>query len=242
MIGAAALGLAACAPQVPDSGAGFREYGQFQPAPPAPVSSAPAAATGAPLAAPMSAAATTPPAPQGGMQPAIPSSDLAAAGIGAASPAADPATGRTAGVDATPGNAAPPLMNNPGLSDEQSFQAVASRETIQSDAERRAAQAAAYQVVQPGAVPDRPQDAGPNIVAYALGAPNVKGQAWYSRFIFASKAREARNCAKYVSDDAAQRAFLSRGGPDRDPMGLDPDGDGFACNWDPAPFKQAAGN
>jgi hypothetical protein len=34
---------------------------------------------------------------------------------------------------------------------------------------------------------------------------------------------------------------LARGGPDKDPRGLDPDGDGFACGWDPAPFLLAEG-
>ena len=48
-----------------------------------------------------------------------------------------------------------------------------------------------------------------------------------------------RNCAKYVSDAAAQEAFLKTGGPERDRYGLDPDGDGFACRWDPTPFRAA---
>ncbi len=51
-----------------------------------------------------------------------------------------------------------------------------------------------------------------------------------------------RNCAKYGSPDLAQMAFLSKGGPKRDRMGLDPDGDGYACSWDPAPFRQAVKN
>jgi hypothetical protein len=40
----------------------------------------------------------------------------------------------------------------------------------------------------------------------------------------------------------AQIAFLERGGPKRDTLGLDPDGDGFACYWDPAPFRKAVSN
>jgi hypothetical protein len=42
------------------------------------------------------------------------------------------------------------------------------------------------------------------------------------------------------SDDLAQEAFLSEGGPERDRLGVDPDGDGFACRWDPTPFRRAA--
>ncbi len=181
---------------------------------------------------------------------AIPSSDLAAAGIGqGAGPggqvgaplsALDPS--RTQGVQASPTNAAPELQNNPGISDEQDFSAVSSRESIESDAQRRAAQAAQREVIAPTALPTRPADTGPNIVEFALNAPNRKGQEWYSRSILSGQGRFQRNCATYNSPDAAQRDFLARGGPERDPRGIDPDGDGFACGWDPAPFLLAAGN
>jgi hypothetical protein len=175
----------------------------------------------------------------------IPTSALAAAGIGQTSTApldtgADP--NRTQGLDATPGNPAPGSTNSAAISDEQSFDAVAGRETIESDAERRAAQAAARQQIQPTAVPDRPSDTGANIVEYALNAPNVKGQEWYSRSLLSGQGRYQRNCAVYSTPDDAQRDFMARGGPDRDRQGIDPDGDGFACGWDPAPFKAAFGN
>ena len=47
--------------------------------------------------------------------------------------------------------------------------------------------------------------------------------------------REGRRgtCAAYPTPDAAQRAFIAQGGPQRDPLGLDPDGDGRACTWTP---------
>jgi hypothetical protein len=57
--------------------------------------------------------------------------------------------------------------------------------------------------------------------------------------LFKSENRSLRNCAKYVSNAAAQEAFLKAGGPERDRYGLDPDGDGFACRWDPTPFRAA---
>ena len=126
--------------------------------------------------------------------------------------------------------------NNTSISDEQDYNAVVSRESIVSDAQRRAEQAAMREQVQPTALPSRPAITGPNIVEYALNAPNNKGQEWYSRSIFATQARFQRNCVKYTSPDAAQRDFLANGGPNRDRRGLDPDGDGFACGWDPAPF------
>uniref|UniRef100_UPI0040484BDC hypothetical protein n=1 Tax=Yoonia sp. TaxID=2212373 RepID=UPI0040484BDC len=80
-----------------------------------------------------------------------------------------------------------------------------------------------------------------NIIGYALNAPNVKGQEWYSRSLFSGQGRFERNCQKYASADAAQIDFLAAGGPERDRKGIDPDGDGFACGWDPAPFLSVAG-
>jgi len=147
-------------------------------------------------------------------------------------------------VPAAPAAAAPSAAasNNPGISDEQDFSAVASRETIESDKERLAAQREAYQVIQPSAVPDRPGNIGPSIVDFALNTMNNVGQKIYSRSGLFAANRFNRNCAKYASADLAQEAFLKSGGPERDRMGLDPDGDGFACYWDPAPFRLARGN
>lgn len=42
------------------------------------------------------------------------------------------------------------------------------------------------------------------------------------------------NCAAYRTAIAAQRAFIAEGGPERDRLGLDPDGDGYACSFRPA--------
>ncbi|PRY79679.1 hypothetical protein CLV80_102324 [Yoonia maritima] len=175
------------------------------------------------------------PAPLPGTQ-AIASSELANAGIGQAQPSQ---------TDREPLSALKPAAveaNNISISDEQNFDAVSGRETIESDAARRAAQAAAREQVAPTAVPDRPSNTGPNIVEYAVNAPNVKGQEWYSRSLLSTQGRYQRNCATYATPDDAQRDFLSRGGPERDRRGIDPDGDGFACGWDPAPFKMAFGN
>lgn len=150
---------------------------------------------------------------------------------------------RTQGVQASPNNPAPQLVGAlGGLSDEQSFDAVAGRETIESDAERRAAQAAARTQIAPTALPDRPETTGPNIVQFALNAPNAKGQVMFNRSILVTERRARRNCALYPTAEDAQRDFLSRGGPERDRRSLDPDGDGFACDWDPAPYIAAVRN
>ncbi len=140
-------------------------------------------------------------------------------------------------------NAAPTTgtatFNNPGLSDEQSFDAVADRQTIESDAERLERNRALYTVVEPTAVPRRPGSQIPNIVAFALQTNNPLGEPLYKRGLFSTQARFFRNCAKFTSDAASQEAFLAAGGPEKDGRGLDPDGDGYACYWDPRPFRRA---
>lgn len=241
-LGAALMALASCGNRVPESnpGVGFQDYTQYSQNQAGLTN--PSAVSSAPLGTPTVT---------GG---AIAASDLNAVGIGAAQTQtygnstvaaagattndAFAAAGRGTGLDASPMNATT-MTGHSTISDEQSFEAVSSRETIESDAQRRAAMSAQYQVIQPTALPTRHDDAV-NIVQYALTAPNAKGQEWYSRFKFSGQGRFERNCASYNTPDDAQRDFLSRGGPDRDPKGIDPDGDGFACGWDPAPFIAAA--
>lgn len=133
------------------------------------------------------------------------------------------------------------VTDNPDISDEQDFEAVASRESIESDAERLKRNAELYELAEEEDLPSRTSASEPNIVKYALEAPNKKGEALYERSVLSGDGRFQRNCAKYNSPDDAQRAFLKRGGPERDPLGIDPDGDGYACGWDPTPFQELAG-
>lgn len=158
----------------------------------------------------------------------------AAAPISPESPATDGE--QPAIVRAAPANTNP---NNVGISDEQDFDAVSGRETIESDAERIAANREQYEVVQPTALPSRTGGGGPNIVEFALSTNNAVGQQLYRRTVILAESRFNRNCSQYASQDLAQEAFLRAGGPERDRMGLDPDGDGFACYWDPTPFRAA---
>ncbi|SFR34283.1 hypothetical protein SAMN04488005_0628 [Yoonia tamlensis] len=174
--------------------------------------------------------------------PAISATDLANAGIGQGQPTAALTPAQPVAPVATPTPLPATTTSNTGISDEQNFDAVAGRETIESDAARREAQAAARQQIAATAVPERPANTGPNIVEYAVNAPNVKGQEWYSRSLLSGETRFRRNCADYATADDAQRDFLARGGPERDRRGIDPDGDGFACGWDPAPFLTVYGN
>ncbi len=135
---------------------------------------------------------------------------------------------------------APVTTAHVGISDEQDFEAVSERESIESDAERLRRMQEQRVVVAPTAVPDRPGSTGPNIIQYALSTTNGVGEARYRRMNIAAGARHERNCLSYRSDDLAQEAFLRMGGPERDRQALDPDGDGFACNWDPTVYRNAA--
>ena len=187
----------------------------------------------------------------GGAQPA-PLSSIAAP----LAPAADPNAGRVIGAAplapaANGGLAAVrPRGNAPtgitetvsemaavgGVSDEQDFEAVAARETIESDAARIERNRAQYQIDQPGALPQRTGQVGPSIVEFALATQHPVGVKLFRRSPFKFKKVEVA-CAPYANADLAQEAFLAAGGPDRDRMGVDPDGDGYACGWDPSPYR-----
>ena len=142
-------------------------------------------------------------------------------------------------VEAAPSNPAPQLVGNPGLSDENSFEAVSARQSIESDAARLQEQRSQYQQVQPTALPQQSGSTSPNIVKYALSTSHPVGTKLYSRAGVNLKARSARNCAGFASAELAQIAFLEAGGPRRDRKALDPDGDGYACGWDPSPYRLA---
>lgn len=143
-------------------------------------------------------------------------------------------------VQASPSNPAPLQLNNPaGISDEQNFDAVSANRSIQSDADRIATNRAQYTVIAPTDLPTRAGSNQPNIVDYAVRTSNPVGVQLYSRVGLISANRSASRCAAFASADQAQIEFLSRGGPQRDRRGLDPDGDGFACGWDPRPFRAA---
>ena len=112
---------------------------------------------------------------------------------------------------------------------------------LRATAPAGAAVTAPAPAMAPAAVPSAPMvsgSAGPNLAAYALSATNAPGQSVWPRGGLRLTNTE-KACAKYVSPDLAQMAFLERGGPQKDPGNLDPDGDGFACGWDPRPFQAA---
>jgi hypothetical protein len=243
----ALLGLVACAPKVPDSGAGVgfgdysdyvrqREAGQTgqvgQPLNAVPTQ--PTFSTSAVGAALDNAETRTTP-PTGrviGQTPPVTNS--AATNSAADTLAADrPRGDAPAGIRTETGE----MQAATGISDEQDFKAVASRETISSDAERIARNRAQYEVIAPTALPQRDGSSGPSIVQFALSTTHAPGVQMYKRSsLFGGN---GSGCAKFASPDLAQEAFLAKGGPEKDRSGLDPDGDGFACGWDPRPFRNA---
>lgn len=258
------LGLAACGTQVPESnpsGVGFQDYNSYmrgvEGQPNAPQTGAMIPDTGAAstgfstdaAAAAIAAAeggATTTGGASNGIGPMDPTGQIGVAGSqgAATSPSALPpiAANNCAGR----GNAFAGIQETTsemqyvdgGVSDEQDFNAVKGRETIASDKQRIECNREQYVVVQPGALPVRPGDSGPNIAAFALATTNPPGVKLYSRPPFYLTNPE-KACAKFASPDLAQQAFLAAGGPERDRKALDPDGDGFACSWDPRPFRNA---
>lgn len=254
-----AAALAACAPEVPDSGVGFGDYATYMrereralqrgapvvpPAPPAAaggfstdrIGAAIDRASAAP-AGPGSAPPFTPlPGASGGLlpapgQPGLAQGQLTGQGALIGAPADRPRGDAPATIRPEAGE-----MRRAGISDEQDFAAVSARESIESDAERLARARAQYQVVQPGALPQRTGAPGPNIVAFALATSHAPGTPMYRRSAFGTRDPMA-NCGRFNSPDLAQEAFLAAGGPERDPQRLDPDGDGFVCGWDPRPFR-----
>ncbi|MCZ0812811.1 MAG: hypothetical protein ACQEVT_04160 [Pseudomonadota bacterium] len=228
--------LTACAPAVPDSGAGvgFGDYNEFE----AQRQARDAELAGNALPAPDAVSSET-------LGPNGAPSQGDAADIAAETQAALRERAANSGepvVHADPGNPQPrTVTNSGGISGETNFDAVSAERSIESDAALIAQNRARYQVIEPEALPSRSGDTGPNVVQYALSTTHPVGTRVHKRVGINQEAKFRRNCAAYASPDQAQIDFLARGGPQRDRLGLDPDGDGYACGWDPRPFRKAVG-
>ena len=234
-----AMSLVACSPVVPDSasGVGFSDYDTYN--------SAPLNAAVAPVPAPASTgfSAASAAAAIDKAEGKLPSAQIAPLG----QPTADsmpiissdnrPRGNAPAGIVETTSE----MKGSATISDEQDFAAVSGRETIESDKQRIERNRAQYQIDQPTALPQRAGDTGPNIVEFAISANNPRGTQVYKRSSL-QLTNYNKACAKFASPDLAQEAFLASGGPVKDRKGLDPDGDGYACGWDPAPFRAAVQN
>lgn len=222
------LALAACGPSVPDSGAGvgFSDYSTYE-------AQREAALNGGgpvvlPGAQPIVGGGVTS-QPVGGVIGATPPVPAPAAGgfsterLGAA---IDRASGQSAAVPVTP-------VPQPGA---PAFGAPMA--TIAGTAAPAAVAPVTPVAPAASAVQPTRSSSGPNIVEYAIRTTNAVGTPIYSRSSLLLRDPQ-KACAAFASADLAQTAFLEAGGPDRDRKGLDPDGDGFACSWDPSPFRRA---
>lgn len=74
----------------------------------------------------------------------------------------------------------------------------------------------------------------PLLDAYASSSRHTPGTVVWPR---ANPRPTGLACSGYASAASAQTAFLNSGGPGTDRLGLDPDGDGYACGWNPAPYQ-----
>lgn len=235
--------VAACSPTVPDSaagvdsgaGVGFGSYTEYQ------TNTAAREANLAGIALPAANAVSSETIGENGGT-AAPTQAGTSGDIAAETRAALDATSANSGVppvDASPSNPPPARADSAGISDENDFDSVDSRRTRQDDAALIAANRAQYQQINPTAVPLRSGGAKGGIVAYALSTSHPVGTKVHRRSGLNAQTRYVRNCGKYPSPDLAQSEFLAKGGPERDRLGLDPDGDGYACSWNPAPFRKA---
>jgi len=156
-----------------------------------------------------------------------------------ADPLADPATDLAADPLAPDTNPQTQVVidnNNPEISDTQDFAALTEKETIASDKARLKAQREQFVAIAPTALPTR--RAGANVAEYALKSTNKLGEKIYRRSAFSRMGASGRSCSQFKLPDDAQASFLSKGGPQRDPGNLDPDGDGFACDWSPETYRR----
>lgn len=237
------IAIAACQPVVPDSGAGvgFDNYEQYQ-------RQREAQLAGQAASLPPAAAVSSEPLDASGQGQILPGTSIeeadSAAAVAADTRAALNAANSNSGqapIEASPSNPAPVAVNNVGISNENDFGAVGEQRSIAADKALIEQNKANYTQVQPEALPSR-TDTGPNIVAFALQTSHGVGQQLYRRTnLPGADGRYQRACASYPSPDLAQTEFLKTGGPERDRKGVDPDGDGYACSWDPRPFRKAAG-
>ncbi|KFE36010.1 hypothetical protein [Thioclava atlantica] len=219
------LVLAACVPAIPDSG---------------PAAQREASLRGQPIMPP-SAQGVMPASPDANPSPAgAPLNATGTAMPGTTDALSAPSIDASGTIGSDPLVPAPPMPGSQGASNDAGSSIGAdAMAALQQTGSDSSVTASTSPTAQPAPQPVLNQDnSGPNLAAYALSVHNRPGDPVYKRGgIHLTPSDKA--CAKYVSADQAQLAFLAAGGPERDRLNLDPDGDGFACGWDPTPFQQA---
>jgi len=230
LVGLAIAGivLSACGPKVPNSGqqgVGFGDYQTYL------NQRSTEAANGQISNSPLAAAPAT--------TTALPAPPAAIYGVGGTAPATAQPAASSAKLDAAAASAPQGTIGAEALAAlKATAPGGAGGEAPRLGAPLDATGATGGRAPAPVTEATNRSGAGPNLAAYALNATNKPGQTVYERGGFKMISSD-RACAKFVSPDLAQMDFLERGGPVRDPGNLDPDGDGFACGWDPRPFQAA---
>ena len=79
-----------------------------------------------------------------------------------------------------------------------------------------------------------------NLALFARSVPNNLGEKIYYRSLLSTNANPG--CKKFSNRNEAQIFFLQNGGPKNDFHNVDVDGDGFACEWDPAIYRKIKSN
>ena len=75
-----------------------------------------------------------------------------------------------------------------------------------------------------------------NLAVFARSVSNKVGEKIYYRRFLGIDANPG--CKKFSNKNEAQIFFLKNGGPKNDFHNIDEDGDGFACEWDPAIYRK----
>ena len=78
-------------------------------------------------------------------------------------------------------------------------------------------------------------------VQFAVKTTHPVGKRRYNR-LTVNMGNVTKPCLRYQSEELAQYAFLRSGGPNIDSRGVDPDGDGYACGWDPSVYRNLKKN
>lgn len=78
----------------------------------------------------------------------------------------------------------------------------------------------------------------PRVAAFAIRTTHQPGERQWRRNPLRADGQSI--CTQFPTRDQAQDRFLADGGPERDPNGMDPDGDGFVCGFDPAALRASA--
>ncbi len=75
-----------------------------------------------------------------------------------------------------------------------------------------------------------------NLALFARSVSNNVGEKIYYRSFLGTNSNPG--CKQFSNKNEAQIFFLQNGGPKNDFHNIDVDGDGFACEWDPAIYRK----